>query len=276
MGSAAISAPGGCLDHLSRGYGQLHADMLAGRRPTRWLIASCTSGLADCLTGAITSFYVALLTQRAFVMFYGDRHLQYEWAYDQPHIKWTVPAAVMDVLLAGRYRSIFDPPSDPGPDNPLVAALARGQIHRFYSIEEYLQIFTNAGLVVRHMVGNKRYRSALRDVGITATNAYQCAYAFLFSPKAELRHLVEDEVAAITQPGHVTIGVHVRAGDDVLSHKWVPNDSEVLSWVQPYLECVYTLASLVGTLSPRQQVGGTMQPCGHAAMRCTCMPDSST
>lgn len=50
------------------GYSQLHADILAGRAPPRYAVAGGMSGLADNVVGAISVFYFALLTGRAFLM----------------------------------------------------------------------------------------------------------------------------------------------------------------------------------------------------------------
>jgi hypothetical protein len=47
-------------------YAALHAGVLSGRRPWRTVVALGDSGLADNLVGAVTVFYFALLTGRAF------------------------------------------------------------------------------------------------------------------------------------------------------------------------------------------------------------------
>jgi hypothetical protein len=47
-------------------YTELHRQILAGEKPPRYAMVYCTRGMADCLKGAITIFYFALYTGRAF------------------------------------------------------------------------------------------------------------------------------------------------------------------------------------------------------------------
>lgn len=53
---------------MQAGYQQLHADILAGRAPQRYVVVGGISGIADGLVGAMTAFLHALLTDRAFLM----------------------------------------------------------------------------------------------------------------------------------------------------------------------------------------------------------------
>lgn len=227
--------------------------MLSGKRPARWLISTCGSGLADCLSGAITSFYVALLTQRAFVLFHSNPDLHYEWAYNQPHINWTLPISRGAVKLGG-FPMLTIIAKNVSMENPLIAALHAGNMSSFHANERYLGITTNAGVVVKHMVDNPRYQGIFEQMGISANTAYQCAYAFLFSPNLHVRNLFKMEAALLQRPDYISIGVQIRLGDDVLAEATKPLPLELLQWFQPYLECVYTLTSLVNTVVPKRKV----------------------
>jgi hypothetical protein len=83
------SSRSSCGNNWQSEYARLHRNILAGRQPPRYLIALGTGGLADSLAGAITLFWVALLTNRAFLMDMGDG-IKYEFAYDQPTINWSL------------------------------------------------------------------------------------------------------------------------------------------------------------------------------------------
>jgi hypothetical protein len=47
-------------------YAELHRQILGGEKPSRYAMVYCTRGMADCLKGAVTIFYFALFTSRAF------------------------------------------------------------------------------------------------------------------------------------------------------------------------------------------------------------------
>jgi hypothetical protein len=49
-------------------YARLHADILAGRAPQRYAVAHGDRGLADSMKGAVSVFYYAVLTKRAFLV----------------------------------------------------------------------------------------------------------------------------------------------------------------------------------------------------------------
>lgn len=277
VGSAAIEGPDGCLAHLARSYAPLHRDMVTRKRRARWLISSCVSGLSDCLTGAITSFYLALLMQRAFVMYYTDHHLQYEWVYDQPHINWTLPFP--KIVSKSSVPVLGIPPIEPGPENNrIVWALVTGNITNVYKYRTYVRMETNAGIVVRFMVENPHYKEVFGSLGITAETAYQCAYAFLFRPNREVQDMLRAEARMLLDPKVISIGVQVRMGDDVLGKHVQPTDFDIIRWFQTYLECVYALKGLLDSVAPERQVGDpwVVHPaCSHRPCTAVCPASAS-
>lgn len=74
-----------------KSYKTFHRDVLAGTLPPRYLVyVQVQAGLADQITGAITTFLWALLTKRAIQITTGHQSLPlFESAFDAPHINWT-------------------------------------------------------------------------------------------------------------------------------------------------------------------------------------------
>lgn len=70
-------------------YRDMHAAMLRGDIPPRYLVANGVNGLADSLTGATTMFYLAVLQNRAFKMTFGVADVDYGAAFTQPNVNWT-------------------------------------------------------------------------------------------------------------------------------------------------------------------------------------------
>lgn len=70
-------------------YTRLHERILAGDLPPHFAVSvAVEAGLADRLTGIITEFYYALLTDRAFQITPGNQPA-FEAAFRAPHINWT-------------------------------------------------------------------------------------------------------------------------------------------------------------------------------------------
>jgi hypothetical protein len=78
------------------------SEILEGTRAPKYAIAVGDRGLADSLRGAVTVFWFAVLTRRAFFMWLPVGN-QYEWAFNHKFINWTLPAhlAAPEVLMLG-------------------------------------------------------------------------------------------------------------------------------------------------------------------------------
>eukprot|EP00953_Heterococcus_sp_UTEX-ZZ885_P001997 1589-Heterococcus_DN1.PRE.4 len=104
-------------------YMKLHQRILAGEQEPRFLVSvSVEGGLADRITGIITEFYFALLTNRAFQITNAQLSLpKFEAAYDAPFISWTRhvddPAILTEHLRLTykgirRYKGVREFPSE--------------------------------------------------------------------------------------------------------------------------------------------------------------------
>lgn len=97
-------------------YMALHRRILAGELPPRYLVAhSPDKGFSDRLTGAITGFYHALLSGRAYQVTTGRQaHLPvFEDAFDAPFVDWRRPTNRLDgvVYAHGHAAVSSDRPS---------------------------------------------------------------------------------------------------------------------------------------------------------------------
>ncbi|KAG5185476.1 hypothetical protein JKP88DRAFT_254960 [Tribonema minus] len=97
---AAAPEPSGFLEELSCGpghwqqdYADFHRRTVSGQLPPRFLVSvPLRQGLADHLIGAVSQFYLAVLSRRAFQfsnVASTGHHIKLQQAFDAPSINWT-------------------------------------------------------------------------------------------------------------------------------------------------------------------------------------------
>eukprot|EP00887_Chlorella_sp_A99_P003893 scaffold11.g3893.t1 len=211
--------------HWQENYARLHADIRAGRRPPRYLVAvGVHSGLADNLVGMMSEFYFALLSHRAFLLTSWGPHPHMDWAFDAPRINWTTAAyGEDDPLILPLRREMPVPRYDSARINtsmyyPMYVQQDHWWLGRNLTAEPagaahvpYILMASNRGKTYR-LFENPHHAPALRAMGLRPEHAFYCAFHFLFAPSAPTRELMAATQAALTgDPSALKIGIQARA-----------------------------------------------------------------
>eukprot|EP00906_Rhabdomonas_costata_P004702 RCo006956 len=219
-------------------YAVMHAEVLKGVRPKRFAVALVSDGgTVDILTGILTLFYYALLTDRAFQIATYAQLPDFRMGFDSPYIQWS--ATYPDILFehikvsfhgirefAGQRRPVFKHTTNAftywyivnegGSDS-----LARSDFRKIYPLNDsapYAFVSSNRGRTFL-LFHNPVHRPALERLGLRAETLARCAFLFLFTPNAGTRRKAERFLPAVSDPTALRIGIQIRIGDVVFTSR---------------------------------------------------------
>lgn len=262
-----------CSTQWMHDYSQLHADMVAGRTPNaKWLVSvAAEAGAADRLSGVLTLFWTAVLSQRAFTELAYNPLPSFGAACDYPWINWThpevLPAAVVDPLKYtykgqrgyGGDRSYNVSLVDTQKFHPLYLTTHEKRHERGLVRPEWHDNFTkldlsrfpgsnpdvpyviagaNRGRSYMMAKTNPHHRKDFWRMGITPDNAFMCGFFFLCSPNAAVQQLYQNFWKQLSEPGVLSIGIQVRFGDRIIKRDF--NDAfpaRTVDRAWQYFEC---------------------------------------
>ena len=223
-------------------YAALHARILAGAAPPRYLFHLCDEGLADCAVGAASALYLAVATGRALFTgkfsyhhFFNDSHSGHlEAAYGRPTIDWRVPSELIDEQFPDAEHVMLL-----GFNQPRITAAKIASIYsQAAGPATSVVMFSNAGITHR-MLNVSSVRQHLTNLGVTPGNAFGCAFEFLFRPHPLSEDLFADEVAIFSKPRKLpVIAVHVRTGDAAFDTAPQVGDPDPAALFAGILSCV--------------------------------------
>ncbi len=229
----------GCGSWQQR-YGKLHANILAGRSPPRFLISIAPpQGLADRISGMVTQFIFALITKRAFLHVAPSTSPPMDDVYYLRNIESKMPVNFMfddDLLMNltfAEYPSWVD-------KNKVVGMyLNAGSIKSQYlavekrNREVYLESDFNtipadyAHTKQLYVTGNRGYsfavfqndfhRQQLIDMGLRQETTFKCIFDYMFKLRPESCdrscQSIKRQILHEKAMGSIVIGVQVRVGD---------------------------------------------------------------
>jgi len=196
------------------------------------------SGLCDRLTSAVTIFYVALLTKRAFKIEWKNL-APLESAFDQPNINWTTSPSDMDPTLgAVKTRQYYTNKIVPE-WHSLNDYFSRENLTQRDADVRTLAFELNQGQIWT-LFENPNHKRDLEAMGLLPETAFGCAMHFLFSPRPETLAVMKEtwqeiwpyiserkrrkllpllpEINNSQYATELLIGVQVRLGDWVFSN----------------------------------------------------------
>lgn len=243
-------------------YINLHRSILNGSLPPRYLISvAVEAGLADRLTGTLTEFFFALLTNRAFqIVTYGTLP-RFEAAFLTPNINWS-RSIVNDELISNlkfTYRGQRGYSGDRSYPSHINTSLywpmylvnddQGNEFFRSSNVSKYplnhedvqtLFVSSNRGRIIR-LFDNPYHRFQLFQMGLHPATVIRCAFDFLFSPTESLKKAMSREFSILSSSDILKISINIRVGDAVFD----PNaDSQTnLSSYDPYFNCASTIES---------------------------------
>jgi len=175
----------GRCGHWQQAYRQYTSaiDQLPPKLQRLAVFSTKRSGLCDRLTSAVTIFYVALLSKRAFKIDWKNLE-PLESVFDQPNINWSIAHSDMDpnlgVVKIRRYHTQKLVPEW----HPMNDYFSRENLTHLDSDVRTLAFELNQGQIWT-LFENPHHKRDLEAMGLTPETAFGCAMHFLFTPRLE-------------------------------------------------------------------------------------------
>lgn len=194
-------------------YVELHKSIRAGEQAPRYVMVDPMSGLSDSLACIGSAFYLALLTDRAFVMDESVEADRFSNMYQSHYIDWESDlqkvAHLSNFTIYG-LRTIGDPlegyPFD---------VFRRGDLNSFGTNADVIYVSRCNGGVVVPLFVNAIYRRQLFRMGLRPETAYGCMFNFLFDILPAVREMFAREIPIIEDSSSIKIGIQIRTGDEI-------------------------------------------------------------
>ena len=198
-------------------YAELHRSIRAGERAPRYVMVDPMSGLSDSLACIGSAFYLAVLTDRAFLIDESVDEDRFSNMYLSHYIDWKSNlqevAHLTNFTIYG-LRTIGDPlegyPFD---------VFRRGDLNSFGTDADLIYVHRCNGGVVVPLFDNALYKPQLFEMGLRPETAYGCMFNFLFDILPVVREMFARELAIMEDDSTIKIGIQIRTGDETLNHQ---------------------------------------------------------
>lgn len=218
-----------------KNYSLLHKAIRSGESSPRYVMANPRYGLADSLVGIGSAFYLALLTDRAFVIDESNEEERFSTMYQTHFVDWMSNLQEIE----GLSKYVLAGVQTDGPE-PLEAfpfnVFRSGNLSTLGEADDVIYVaHCNAGIIVP-LFDNPLYKQKLFDMGIRPETAFGCMFNFLFNLAPELRGLFTPQINIMQDNTIVKIGIQIRTGDDAMSHQRSddPSDAEAEAIIAPH------------------------------------------
>ncbi|KAG1194490.1 hypothetical protein G6F36_000175 [Rhizopus arrhizus] len=205
-------------------------------------------GLADRMGGMISTFFYALLTDRAYLLHWAERNpLPLEAIWERPYIDWSHDPKEMELLFSDG-------------ENPLLGYQKVNLLNRKYNDliatvfpdggntefkdlwnETYVEVRSNRGFIIHTFQLSQKYKKILNNMGLTKENTFRCITDFLFRPTIGSRRFLNAYKKLFEMKSILSIGIQIRTDDNALANP--QHDSNGLKKWGHFLKCAGELAS---------------------------------
>lgn len=251
-------------------YSQLHANILSGVAPQRYLVALAPpQGLADRLCGLVTQFLFALLTNRAFLQVETPSTPSMKLAYNSFNMKGDIPALLNEHLATVQNLSIDGFPSTVNKSLFYGYYLNAGKmdksqhelvVRRNYELfvtknfklqppgydSSYVVMSGNRGMSWR-MFRNKYHSGTLRSMGLERENVFHCVFDYMLQLKTQACQgacfKIKEELQKERAKGTIIIGIQLRLGDHVMDKKFNASNVDFIGLAAQHISCAFQLSS---------------------------------
>jgi len=166
-------------------YTQYMIEMLQ-QPPEKQRLAVFTAkinGLCDRLTSAVTIFYFALLTKRAFKIDWHNLE-PLQSAFDQPNINWTAVPSDTDQAFGSVKERLFNRAELISNWDPVNDYFHKENLNHIDADARTIVFTLNQGQTWT-LFENPHHKRDLEALGLTPETAFGCAMHFLFAPRME-------------------------------------------------------------------------------------------
>lgn len=240
-------------------YTRLHSDIVSGKRPPKFLVAECHSGIADSLKGIQTLLWLAILTDRALLIKYVDKPKRttphFEWGFTAPNVNWTCPRQLH--AMAGKsFRKLrFDPGKDPHTGipyrdtDPDILHMRHRNVRQLHAQSKVLRIWLN-GDMSSLLFQNPHHQREIAEWGLQPEHAMKCALEFLFDIRPEVQQMFAAQLEVLRDPAALKVGIQIRTGDSVLLGRYTGHADMIRSY-GAFFDCADQIAGFAR--QPHQQ-----------------------
>jgi hypothetical protein len=175
--------------------------------------------------------------------------IKYEFAYDQPNIKWSVKAASLEHLRSERIEMRHG--SVVGRGRDLLDALeGKKDLHTVLGDTPAIYVKSNYGRSIR-LLSSSYHKKTLSDLGITPQTIFGCAFDYLLQLNQESLALVGHDFAILRDPGLLSIGVQIREGDQVMKDPLEPSGYQITldDTRMRFVDCADTIENHLAIIS---------------------------
>ncbi|CAO3700349.1 unnamed protein product [Rhizopus stolonifer] len=205
-------------------------------------------GLADRMGGMISTFFYALLTDRAYLLNWAEMNpLPLEDVWERPYIEWSHDPKEMELLFSDDENALLgyqkvdilnrkykDLTATIFPDggNTELKDLWNGT---------YVEVRSNRGFIVRTFQISQKYKKILNKMGLTKENTFKCITNFLFRPTIASRRFLNAYKNLFEMESILSIGIQIRTDDNALANPQYDHNG-LEKWGH-FLKCAGELAS---------------------------------
>ncbi|CAO3635511.1 unnamed protein product [Cunninghamella blakesleeana] len=180
---------------------------------------SC-GGLADRMSGMISTFFYALLTDRGFLMHWQEGNpTTLEDVFEKPNIDWSFnPTEMKKTYNKDGYLSVNT--LNFGWEKIRQAIFPDGPDQDFNELwkENYVEVKSNRGYIIRTFDYSTLYGEKLEQLGLTKHNGFRCLLDFLFRPTLGSRRFINAYKELFQMKSVLSIGLQIRTDDNALAH----------------------------------------------------------
>ncbi|CAO3588906.1 unnamed protein product [Absidia cylindrospora] len=205
-------------------------------------------GLADRMSGMISTFFYALLTNRAYLAHWANENpIPLEILFEQPNVNWTYQPNQMKTLFTSQ------------PENELMSFQQVDTLNQNYdglgSImfrdgpsqdfaelwnASYVEVRSNRAYIIRTFDHSTHYPAILAKLGLTKENAFGCIADYLFRPTIGARKYINAYRELFALRSVLSIGIQIRTNDQALANP--QNDDNTLEKWFYYFKCANEFA----------------------------------
>ncbi|KAI9024947.1 hypothetical protein CLU79DRAFT_790398 [Phycomyces nitens] len=202
-------------------------------------------GLADRMSGMVSTFFYALLTDRAYLAYWDPTNpVPLEDLFEKPSIDWSYDPNQLKELFTR--------------DNPLLSfgevdilnynwksvgntLFPNGPSQNFHQLwnTSFVSMKSNRAYIIRTFQKSSIYPEWLAKVGLTKENAFRCMTDYLFRPTIGSRRFIKAYRNLFDMQSVLSIGLQIRTDDRALANP--ESDENTLEQWDYFFKCANDL-----------------------------------
>ncbi|KAI7870039.1 hypothetical protein BDF14DRAFT_1778694 [Spinellus fusiger] len=207
-------------------------------------------GLADRMTGMVSTFLYALLTDRAYLAYWEPGNpIKLETLFEKPNVDWSYDPEKLAALFKKKGQALLSY-SQVNIINyswkKLGATLfPQGSKQDFNTLwnSSFISMKSNRGYLIRTFQESTRYSEMLNNMGLTKENAFRCFTDFLFRPTIGSRRFIKVYKDLFEMKSVLSIALQIRTDDRALTNP--EEDTNTLEQWDYFIKCANDLRDSV-------------------------------